>query len=185
MKRNYFKNKPRKPLKRSDFKIKPNSSLKRSGFKAIRKKLRYRGISDNSVLREQIQAILREIGIIRDGGCFLRFYPEAGKCGWRRKDGEIILQYEHLNSRTHAISFSDSRLGICICARHHIYWKPQNSARYNELAEEFIGPERTELWKRVRNDHRPYKVDLKLELVALKQELERLKLSTDESLQKL
>lgn len=137
--------------------------------------MRVAGISDSAALKREIQALLREIVILRDGGCWLRHYPEAGACGGYRKDGQLILQAEHLHTRARAASFSDSRLVVCICKRHHIFWKPQHSAVYNELAEAFIGPERTKLWRAVREDHRPHKVDLKLEKLALEQELKALK----------
>lgn len=149
-------------MKRTGFKPKPRKTLKRT-------RIRVAGHSTTSELKREIQALLREIVIKRDGGCWLRHYPESGACGGRRGDGELILQAEHLHTRSNAASFSDPRLVVCICQRHHIYWKPQHSHRYNELAEKFIGKERAMLWKRVREDHRPHKVDLKLELIALKQ----------------
>jgi hypothetical protein len=37
--------------------------------------------------------------IQRDGGCIFHHYPEAGACGWYRKDGELTLQADHLNTR--------------------------------------------------------------------------------------
>jgi|SRR3990167_9920734 len=154
MKRSYFKQKPRKTMKRSP--------------------LRMRGVSDSSVLKEQGQAVLRQVVIARDGGCILREYPETGKCGPRKANGELVLQAEHLNSRSHAVSFLDSRLAVCLCQRHHIYWKPQNSARYWEIVEGEIGPKRWELFKKVRDDYRAHKVDLKLELINLKNELKEL-----------
>lgn len=132
-------------------------------------RLRRTGKSETALLKQAIQAELRRIVIARDGGCWLRHYPEAGACGKYRKDGQLILQAEHLETRAHAISFSDPRLVVCICQRHHIYWKPQHSKRYNKLAADFIGPERAALWQRVSEDHRAYKVDLKLELIALRQ----------------
>lgn len=152
--------------------IKSYTGLKaRVGLKT-RSGLRMRGVSDTSVLKEEIQAILREIVIIRDGGCWLRNFPQAGKCGgYRKSDGQLILQYEHLHTRANMASFADPRLGVCICQRHHIFWKPQNSDLYNDLAEEFIGPENTKVWEAVKNDHSPHKIDLKLELIALKQYL--------------
>jgi hypothetical protein len=146
-----FGQKPRKPLKRC--------------------RLKMRGTSDASVLRELIQSALRDVVIKRDGGCILRDYPDTGKCGGYRKDGKLILQAEHLNSRTHTISFADSRLAVCLCKRHHIYWKPQNSARYWEIVEEMIGPKRWELFQKVKADRMSYKVDMKMALIGLKQEL--------------
>lgn len=150
------------------------NSLKRST------KLRVVGVSTASEVRKDVQATLRAIVILRDGGCFLRHYKhringQYRECGPLRNDGELILQAEHLHSRSNANSFSDSRLVVCVCMRHHIYYKPQHSAEYNELAREFIGPQRAALWDRVREDRSPHKVDLKLELLALKQELTKLK----------
>lgn len=136
--------------------------------------LRRIGRNPTAVLKEQIQATLRDIAIKRDKGCILRNRPEAGKCGGYRTDGELILQYEHLNSRSHAISFSDSRLGVCLCQRHHIYFKPQHSQLYWELIEQEIGTVRWSLLERVRQDKTAYKKDLKLELVALKQQLQQM-----------
>jgi hypothetical protein len=148
--------KPRKPLRRT--------------------KLRLVGHSTTSELKTEIQAVLRQIGIIRDGGCFLRNFtseitPQYQKCGGFTKAGDLILQFEHLHSRSNAISFSDSRLGVCICLRHHLYYKKQYPAEYEQFARRFIGEQRSALLDRVRADHRPYKVDLKLELLALRQEL--------------
>jgi len=155
MKRTGFKNKKRKPLKRT--------------------KLRVKGQSTTSEIKREIQSLLREIVILRDGGCWLRHCPESGACGGYRKDGELILQAEHLHTRSNSASFADPRLVVCICKRHHIYWKPQYSDLYNEMAEDFIGEERTKLWKRVREDRKPHKMDWKMEKIALEQELERLK----------
>lgn len=136
-----------------------------------KKGLRMRGISDESVLKDMIQAKLREVVIKRDGGCVLRDYPETGRCGPYKANGELVLQAEHLNSRSHAISFADSRLAVCLCQRHHIYWKPQNSQRYWEIIEGEIGPTRWELFKKVRADRMSHKVDWKLALIGLEQEL--------------
>ena len=107
-------------------------------------RLRVVGQSTSTDLKKEIQAVLRQIVIKRDGGCFLRHYenqinPQYKKCGGYRKDGNLILQAEHLHSRSNAISFSDSRLVVCVCQRHHIYYKPQHSAEYNQLSEDFIG----------------------------------------------
>ncbi len=142
-------------------------------------KLRVVGHSTTTELKNEIQAMLRKIVIKRDGGCFLRHYkgkiqPQYMNCGGYRNDGELILQAEHLHSRSNANSFSDSRLVVCCCQRHHIYYKPQYSDEYNSLAREFIGEERSKLWDSVKADRSPHKVDLKLELLALKQEYEEI-----------
>ena len=76
-------------------------------------------------VKDRIQAILRQIAIIRDGGCVLA--PFQGKdgiphCNGYRKDGELVLQYDHLNSRGFNVSYADARLGVIICKGHH-GWK--------------------------------------------------------------
>lgn len=145
--------------------------------KASRSRLRVAGVSDNAKLKQLIQKALREGALIRDKGCVMRDFYEAGKCGGYRKDGELIYQFDHLNSRTHAISFGDIRLGIIVCLRHHFYYKKQYPAQYEYFARKNIGEKRCKLLDKVRADKTPYKVDLKLELIALTQEVEKLKKS--------
>ena len=142
-------------------------------------KLRLVGQSTSAELKREIQATLRQIVIARDGGCFLRNYtneitPQYRNCGGYRNDGELILQAEHLHTRSNARSFSDNRLVVCVCQRHHIYYKPQHSDEYNGIAKKYIGKKNAKLWEDVKNDYSPHKVDLKLELLALKQEFKKL-----------
>jgi len=125
-------------------------------------------------IKDRIQALLRKIAIARDGGCVLRNYPEAGPCGGFRKDGELILQAEHLNTRARNISFADMRNIVCLCKRHHGFWKPQHSRLYWQLIEQIIGPERWKWLKRVEADNRTYpmtKSDWQLLELALTKEL--------------
>lgn len=133
--------------------------------------LKRKSNSPQALMKDQIQATLREIVIARDGGCILRHYRETGECGGYRNDGELILQAEHLHSRANASSFSDSRLVVCLCKRHHIFWKPQYPDMYYRIVKKHIGPERTKLLEAVQQDRSAHKVDLALALVALKQEL--------------
>lgn len=171
MKRSGFKYKSRVPLKRTPLLRK--TALARIG------KLAKKSREPSAVLKDEIQAILRKIVIARDGGCFLRNYkkeitPQYQKCGgYRKSDGKIILQAEHLHTRSRAVSFSDPRLVVCICQRHHIYYKPQHPDEYYRLAKKYIGEERTKLLERVQADKGTHKVDLKLELLALKQIYEK------------
>ena len=136
--------------------------------------LRRKSKSEVSLTKDEIQRLLREIRKILDGGCVLRDSPESGACGGYRADGELILQYDHLHSRTHAVSFSDYRLGVIVCKRHHLFWKRQYPAEYERLIRGIIGKERCELLDKVREDYKPHKVDLKLEVVALSAELKKL-----------
>lgn len=197
MKRTGFKFKQRKPLKRTPFKrkvfvnanantddvvyfqTKPSNKVK---MPLKRSKLRVVGKSSTTELRNEIQAVLREIVMIRDGGCILRHYPheitsQYQDCGGYRKDGQLILQAEHLHTRSNAASFADTRLVICLCQRHHGYYKPQFTEEYYAIVRKHIGKERSDLLDRVKDDHHPHKVDLKLSLVGLKQELANLKKS--------
>ena len=152
MKRSYFKRKEYKPMKRT--------------------RLRVAGTSTTAELKREIQETLRQIAIKRDKVCVLSKCPQAGECGKERnKNDEPILQAEHLNSRSNTATFGDMRNIVLLCKYHHIFWKPKNSQLYWELIEAIIGNERWEWYQRVRDDKRAYKVDLKLTLIALKQEL--------------
>lgn len=133
-----------------------------------------RKIRKSATIKERIQALLREIVIIRDGGCIFREYSIAGNCGGYRNDGELVLQYDHLNSRTYAISYSDFRLGVCVCKRHHIFWKKQNSSLYDKLVRKHIGKERSDLLDRTIMDKRAYHINWQFEEAYLKQELRKL-----------
>lgn len=158
-------------MKRSYFKRKPTTPLKRT-------KLRVAGVSDSATLKREIQSLLREIVIIRDGGCVLRDSPHAGNCGGYSKADQIILQGEHLVTRSNSASFADTRNIVCICRYHHITWKPQHSQLYWDLIEGIIGPTRWDYIRAVQRDassHRAHKVDLKMEKIALMQELTELK----------
>jgi hypothetical protein len=137
--------------------------------------MRTTGTSETAQTKKRIQALLREIAIARDGGCVLRDYPEAGMCGgYGPKSGTLILQAEHLVSRARSVSFGDMRNIVCLCQRHHGYFKEQNGRLYWELIEKIIGPERWEWIKRVERDQKAYPMGasdwVKVEM-ALKQEL--------------
>ena len=156
-------------MKRGTFK-------KRGGYLKRKTKIRVVGVSDTAELKREIQAILREIVIKRDKGCIMRFYPHTGACGAYTKAGNLILQAEHLNTRARMASFADTRLIICLCQRHHIYWKPQHADEYFKIVKEHIGKERAELLEKVQQDYKAHKIDLKLELLGLKKELSNLSL---------
>ena len=140
------------------------------------KRIKLAGHPTTKDLKKEIQATLRQIVIKRDGGCILRHYKDDivsqyRECGPFRNDGELILQAEHLHSRANASSFSDSRLVVCLCQKHHGYYKPQYSVQYYEIVRKHIGPACSALLDKVQHDFTPHKIDLKLELISLKQEL--------------
>ncbi len=140
-----------------------------------RTKLRLVGKSTSTELKKDIQALLREIAILTYKTCVLSKYPETGACGSYKANGELILQAEHLNSRSHTATFGDMRNIVLLCQRHHIYWKPQNSQKYWELIEKIIGKERWQWYKRATEDRRAYKVDLLLVKIGLEQDLAKLR----------
>jgi hypothetical protein len=154
MKGSYFKRKPKVPMKRT--------------------KLRVKGTSTTAQLKEAIQAKLREGVIKRDSGCILRHYKEAGSCGGRRTDGELILQAEHLVTRSRTATFGDLRNIVCLCKYHHLFFKKQHSSLYWDLIRKHIGEERYAWFQRARDDSKTYKVDLKLTLIGLTQEVKEL-----------
>lgn len=94
--------------------------------------------------------------------------------GYGPKSGKLILQAEHLNTRERNISYGDMRNIVCLCQRHHGYFKQQNGALYWDLIRRHIGPERWEWLQRVIADRTTYTFTshdwLKIE-VALRQEL--------------
>ena len=153
-------------MNRGTFKIKPRKPMRRT-------KLRLAGHSTTTELKQEIQSLLRELAIKTYGTCVLSKYPEAGECGCFNKNGELILQAEHLNSRSNTATFGDTRNIILLCKRHHIFWKPQNGALYWELIRKIIGEERYTWYQKARDDKRAYKIDLKLVLLDLKQQLKK------------
>src|SRR3990167_10632447 len=109
--------------------------MKRSWLKR-KSPLRKKGESELSQCKDRIQALLRAIAIKRDGGCVLRGWAARPCSGWNKK-GELILQYDHLITRTRNISYGDPRLGVCICLGHH-GWKHYNEIEYNSIIKEFL-----------------------------------------------
>ncbi len=158
-------------MKRSGF-LQRRTPLNRSSKPMKRTKLRIVGHSTTSELKQEIQDTLRAIGLLRDGGCVLRTYHEAGPCGGRRKsDDGLILQAEHLVTRGNTATFADMRNIVILCRNHHMFFKPQQGSLYWNLIRRIIGEDRWKWMERARDDWTPHKVDLKLELLALKQEL--------------
>lgn len=124
-----------------------------------RTKIRKKGKSEISQCKTRIQALLRDLAIIRDGGCVMKHYQETGKCGGRKKNGELILQFDHLHSRTNSTAWNLD-LGICVCLRHHFYYKRQYPFEYERYAIDNIGKKREELLYRTRADNKPYSMKL-------------------------
>lgn len=160
-------------MKRSGFKKKPTKPLKRT-------RLAKKGKSPTAVLKDDIQAYLRLIVTIRDGGCILRNLRHPGEGEAIVVDHKVVsdrvIQAEHLISRANAKTFADPRLVVCICRNCH-GWKNYYPKQYDALVKPLISKERQILWERCeeeRSRHQAHKTDLKLELLALKQEYQKL-----------
>ena len=155
-------------MKRTPFKRKFTNQLKKT---PLRKKSK----SETATIKYEIQALIREIGIITDGGCVLRKYSEAGACGGYRNDGQLILQAEHLITRSNSNTYGDMRNIVILCRHHHGHFKPQNSLLYWKLIERYVGHIRWAWIQMALADNRPYKVDWKLIKIALQNTLNKLK----------
>lgn len=150
--------------------------MKKTPFKRHKKtlkrtRIRVKGHPETKDLKKEVQSLVRAIAIARDGGCVLRHFSEAGKCGGVRSDGELILQAEHLLTRSNSGTFGDMRNIVCLCLRHHSFFKTQHGKIYWELIRKHIGEKRWSWLKRAEQDRTPHKVDWKLAIIDLKNQL--------------
>lgn len=147
--------------------------MKRGGFLKRKTPLRVKGHSDTADIKEEIQNTVRDIVIERDGGCIARD-EDWHTCGGYAKDGHLILQADHLETRASSATYADTRLIVCVCKGLH-GWKKWNEKEYNERIRPLIGEERCKLWDKAHaaryQPHRKYTYDWNMELAALKQEL--------------
>lgn len=160
-------------------KTRANSLLRRSNLAKKSK-------APSAVIKDEIQDLVREIAILRDGGCVLRDLQHLSiPCGYFRKDGQLVLQGDHLITRGNSATYADSRLVVCACVNHHA-WKSKggnlNKNRYDALVRSTLSKERKLLWELAeQNRGRPQHMttaDWKLQKIALEQELAILKQST-------
>ena len=159
--------------------------LKRGTKQMKRTKLRVKGHSDTADIKEDIQYLLRQIVIKRDGGCIFRDLPDRiynqPPCNGYRNDGELILQADHLISRENSATYAESRLVVCVCKGHH-GWKSVGSnlrkKQYDMIVRKLLSADRVELWDKCEMDSwRPVRTgvyDWQLHKVALEQELKKL-----------
>lgn len=157
-------------------------SVKRTAFKPRKTKLRIVGVSDVAETKRNIQNLVRQIVMKRDGGCVLRDYIgfELPPCGGYAKDGHQILQADHLISRSNAATYADSRLVVCVCKSHH-GWKSVGSnlrkKEYDRIVRAVLPKDRVDLWDRCEADAwRPKRTgayDWKMAELALIQELKQ------------
>ena len=152
-------------IKRTAWRVRPQKALRRT-------KLRIKGISTTSQDKEEIQALLRSIVIVRDKGCVLRKLRHCSK----ELDLDAIYQADHLITRSNSATYADSRLVVCVCKGCH-FWKKYHEKEYDKLVKSILSKERIALWERCeeeRASHRAHKMDWKLEKLNLYNELAKL-----------
>lgn len=146
--------------------------------------LRIAGKSEVSEIKRHIQALLRAIVIVRDGGCILRarFRLIAQNvippCNGYDKSGNLVLQADHLISRSNAATYADSRLVVCVCKGHHAWKSLGGNARkkqYDEIVRSLLPADRVALWDAAERDSwrpsRHFKSDWLVAKVVLEREL--------------
>ena len=114
-----------------------------------------------SELKKKIQAKLREKAIERDKTCVVGQHPSSLppqwlRCGRYRKDGQMVVQAEHLVTRANSASFADMDNIILLCSNHHGYFKPQHGWLYWEIVRFHIGEKRWNKIKKWELDHTPH-----------------------------
>jgi hypothetical protein len=188
MKKSTFKNKPRKPLKRSGFKSKgikpPKPKKQRTTGRIGGNKPELAGHQTAKQLKKEIQATLRELVMLRDKKCVLHGIIDNGRMKCNHEigvnDEGVVWQAEHLIERSNSATYADPRLVVLVCKNCHgwKHFKKSNHDQYDKWVKTKISPERVALWERCENEMwRVNKVDWKLELLALKQEVLRLSTS--------
>lgn len=108
--------------------------------KKPRRTIRQYGHSNVAECKKRIQALLREICLLRDKECVFTGVP-GFTCNGYRKDGELILQADHMETRGNPRTYAESRVVVLVCKGHHS-WKTSNKERYDRLVREKIGEER-------------------------------------------
>lgn len=146
-------------MKRTGFKRKAYKPMKRTRLKVV-------GDNDTATLKKEIQRLVREIVIKRDGGCVLRKI---------RKCNDPVLQADHLITRANSSTYADTRLIVCLCRSCHGGYKQWHEKEYDLLVKSILPKERVALWERCQLErltpHRTGSYDWKLQILALKKEL--------------
>ena len=141
--------KPR--LKRGIVRLTPKG-IKRKPHSFKPHKIPREGKSTVSKTKKAIQKQLRENAIKRDKSCVvsqhLEDVPDNWKqCGKYRKDGQLIVQAEHLCGRANSQCYADMDNIVLVCMRHHFYFKTQRAPIYWDIIRKHIGEER---WAKVQ-----------------------------------
>jgi hypothetical protein len=144
-----------------------------------RTKLRVKGISSISQLKDDIQYLVRLIVTIRDGGCILRSVRGCGAIASVLDDkvvSDTTIQADHLITRANSATYADTRLIVCLCKGCH-GWKHWHEKEYDEMVKKILPKDRVELWKKCEEDmhaHKTCKKDWAMEKLILEQEYKKL-----------
>ena len=148
--------------------------LKRGTSQLKRTKLRVVGVSTTAELKKEIQRLVRACVMLRDKGCVLR---NKRHCGGNLDTEGVVIQADHLITRSNSATFADTRLIVCICKSCH-GWKRWNANMYDVFIREVISKARGKLWDKCEADRYTYKragaYDWKLHVIQLEKELEEL-----------
>lgn len=157
----------------------PSMAKLPTNYRQMKARAALKAMSDSpsAVSKRNIQALLREYVILRDGGCILR---NVRRCGG--DIGYAVLQADHLITRSNSATYADSRLVVCVCKPCHA-WKSlgnnRRKAEYDTLVKTLLPSERVALWEACeRDDWRPNRAgayDWQVAEAALRHELMELK----------
>jgi len=127
--------------------------MKRGGFLKRKTPQHVKGHSDTATIKAEIQNLVRDIVIKRDGGCIFRNSYDVSSCNGFTKSypPRLILQADRLITRANTATYADTRLIVCVCKGHH-GWKKWHEREYNTLVKEMIGSEHAKLWERCEQD---------------------------------
>ncbi len=124
--------------------------------------MKQRNPSVTNKIKDDIQKYVREIVILRDGGCILRKI---------RGCTDDVFQADHLITRANSATYADTRLIVCLCRTCH-GWKHWHKEQYDALVRSILPPERLKLWDAcLATSWKPVKVNWQIELANLKTEL--------------
>ena len=148
---------------------------KRAKMPSRKHRIPKQGKSPISVVKRAIQAKLRENAIVRDKTCVISQHPEDvpenwKECGKYRKDGQLIVQAEHLCGRSQSACYADMDNIVLLCMRHHFYFKTQRAPIYWDIIRKHVGEERwakVKAWEKDTSVHRFSAEDWRTKLQAL------------------
>lgn len=148
--------------------------------------LKRKSKSETATIKEDIQATLREIVILRDKGCVV---GRIRRCGNATFNPNAVYQAEHLIERNNSATYADPRLVVCVCRNCHgwKHFKKSNHDQYDAMVKSLIEPERVALWEACERDswkpQRNFMADWKKELAYLRTKLTAMQRMQDDKME--